>query len=78
MLSAYEYSIEYKPGRFLANADGLSRLPTPTTTSTASLPGELVLLLNHLETTHISAVQVKQWTENNPLLSRVETFAMSG
>ena len=49
MLSAYEYSFKYKPGRFLANADGLSHLPTPTATSTACLPGELVLLLNHLD-----------------------------
>ena len=78
MLLAYEYSIRYKSERFLSNADGLTHFPTPTTTSSACLPGELVLLLNYLEITSISAVQMKQWTGKNPLLSRIKTFAMSG
>ena len=78
MLLAYEYSIRYKSEMFLSNADGLTHLPTPTTTSTACLPGELVLLLNYLKITSISAVQMKQWTGKNPLLSRIKTFAMTG
>ena len=68
MLSACEYSIEFKPGRFLANANGLS-LPTPTTISTACLPGELVLLLKHLETTLITDQDVfNVWLANNEVV----------
>jgi len=74
-LSTYQYSIQYKPGKLLANADALSRLPTPVTASSDVLPGELTQLVNHLESAPISAKDVKEWTE---LLSRVKKFVMSG
>lgn len=77
-LSAYQYTIEYKPGKLLANADALSRLPTPTTTSSVGVPGELTQLIHFLDSTPISSADVKEWTEKNHLLSRVKKFVMSG
>ncbi len=50
-LSAYQYIIEYKLGKLLAMADALSRLLSPATTTADSLPGELVQLIHHLEST---------------------------
>ena len=39
-LSAYQYNIRHKSGTEIGNADGLSRLPIPASTSTDYLPGE--------------------------------------
>ena len=42
-LSAYTYTIHYKAGRNLGNADALSRLPQPVTCSDDGVTGDLVL-----------------------------------
>ena len=47
-LSAYHYTIKYKAGKKLGNADALSRLPHPVTVpEDKCLPEELVYLLDH-------------------------------
>ena len=76
--SAYRYIMRYKAGKNLTNADALSRLPSPVTTSLAKLPGDLLLLLHHLESTSISAADIKRWTAKNPVLSRVLAYVMHG
>ena len=78
ILSAYKYTIRYKPGDKMANADGLSRLPLPEAPKEASMPEELVLLLDTVRTTPITSKQVKQWTDRDPILSRVRTFVHKG
>lgn len=77
-LSAYQYQIHYKPGKQLSNADALSRLPRPLSTSSDRLPGELVQLLNFVSSTQLSVENIKLWTSRDPLLSRVKTFVTSG
>ena len=77
-LSAYQYSISYRPGEKIANADGLSRLPLPDTPREAKVPAEVVLLLETLQASPISAKQIRKWTDRDPLLSRVRTFVMKG
>ena len=47
-LSAYHYSIHYKSGKNLNNADALSRLPQPTTTTHDELTGDVMQLMDHL------------------------------
>ena len=59
-LSAYRYIIEYCPSKSLTNADALSRLPLPISTSSDVLPGELVQLINHLSSTPATTQQVKE------------------
>ena len=70
-LSAYDYTIAYKPGVDLTNADALSRLPLPEQPTDIPLPGEMVLVFNTLSTSPVYAAQVKTWMDKNPLLSRV-------
>ena len=62
----------------MSNADALGRLPSPVTTSLAELPGDLLHLLHHLETTSISAAGIKRWTAKDPVLSRVLVYVMHG
>lgn len=77
-LSAYRYSIRYKAGTSLGNADALSRLPRPQTTSADRLPGDLVHLINHLSATAVSSASIKTWTDNDPLLSQVKKYVTKG
>ncbi len=71
-LSAYRYSIRYKAGKNLGNADALSRLPQPVTCSDdLCTPEDVVMLINHLSTTATSAAKIKMWTDRDPVLSKV-------
>ena len=77
-LSAYEYSIAYRPGKEHANADAHSRLPLPQQTN-VPVPGDLLLLQDHLDTTSlVTTEQIRTWTEKDPVLSRVSRFILSG
>ncbi len=66
MLSAYCYSIRYKAGKTLNNADALSRLPRPVTASNSNIPADVEHLINHLSTTCICAANIKEWTSKGP------------
>ena len=77
-LSAYHYSIRYKSGRLIGNADALSRLPQPQTTSSDFLPDDLVHLVNHLSTTAANSDKVRLWTDRDPILSQVKKYLRSG
>lgn len=77
-LASYCYSIRYKAGKHLGNADALSRLPRPVTTSQDHFPADLTLLLNHLSSMSISAANIKEWTSKDPVLSCVRRFLMTG
>jgi len=77
-LSAYNYNIQHRPGKQLANADLLSRLPLPDTTTEPPLPGKTVLLMEALNTSPISTANVKTWTNQDPILSRVKQMILQG
>ena len=62
MLSVYQYVVQFRPTAQHSNAGALSRLPLLDTLDTVSLPGELVLLVNHLVNGLITAAQLKAWT----------------
>lgn len=76
-LSAYQYSIRYKAGKLIGNADALSRLPRPQTTSADCLPGDLVHLVKHLSETSIDATSIRRWTDKDPVLSKVRKYLLS-
>ena len=75
-LAAYQYTIKYKPGKNMSTADALSRLPFKHTffDSEVPMPGDLIYLLNHLEESIITAAQIKDWFDKDPLLSRVRNL----
>ena len=77
-LSAYQYSILYKPGDTHSNADGLSRLPLPESPSNPPPPGDTILMMETLETTPVRAQNIKQWTDKDPILSQVRKLVMTG
>ena len=77
-LSAYEYNIIYKSGNANANADLLSRLPLPETISDVPIPGELILLMETLQSSPITAMKIKSWTDKDPILARVRNCIQKG
>ena len=78
ILSAYRYTIRYKAGTEISNADALCCLPIPVTTSSDCLPGELINLLDHLSTTLLTATEIKQHTDSDPILAKVRRCVLSG
>ena len=71
ILSAYDYRVQYKPGVQQGNADGLSRLPLPESVNEIPIPGETILMLENLQTTLVNIKHVRQWTDRDPVLSKV-------
>lgn len=77
-LSAYQYTIVFRAGKDNANADAFSRLPLPDTPVTTYVPPETVFSLEKLSETPVTASQVKQWTERDPVMSKVKTYLLQG
>ena len=63
ILGTYQYTISYRPVEKMANADGLSRLPLPESPASGEVPlaGEVVCLLQSLQSSPITAEQIRQW-----------------
>ena len=64
----------------LVNADALSRLPRAGyhTAHSDCLPGELIQLLDHMSITPLTPVDVRNWTEKDPICDVGLAFIMSG
>ena len=77
-LSAYTYSINYKPGNKLAHADSLSRLPLPDHPKVVLMLHDMTLLLHHLSESIVHVSSIKDWTDKDPILSRVRTLVQTG
>ena len=77
-LSAYDYRVQYVPGKEHANADLLSRLPLPEQPKEIPMPEELVLLMETMEFSPVTVKQIKTWTERDPVLSTVRRFVKQG
>jgi hypothetical protein len=77
-LSAHCYSIHYKAGKLLSNADAFSRLPCPVTTTHKHFPEDLNLLINHLSATSIGPANIREWTTKDPVLSSIRRFILTG
>ena len=77
-LLAYEYELIYRPGEPNGNADALSRLPRPVVPETTPIPGDIVHLLETVNTSHVDATKVKLWTTRDPVLSQVLQFVLHG
>ena len=74
----YQYTLQFRPTAQHGNADALSTLRLQETLDTVPLPGELVLLIDHLAEGPITAAQLKAWTAKDPLLTKVLNFIRNG
>ena len=78
MLAAYDYTIIYRPGSKLANADCLSRLPMPQSVPTPPIPGDTIMLLEKMDEFPVNVSQIRTWTNKDPLLSQVRKLVQCG
>ena len=78
LLSSYHYTVSYKPGSQMVNADVLSRLPLPEIPESVPVPGETVLLMQSLQALPVTFSQLKQWTAKDPILSKVHRLILQG
>ena len=67
--------ITNKPGPAHGNADMLSRLPLP---DKPVVPGETILLMDMLHSLPVTSVEIKNWTDRDPILSKVRKMVLSG
>ncbi|KAJ8385580.1 hypothetical protein AAFF_G00184420 [Aldrovandia affinis] len=77
LLGAYDYELSYRPGKQLANADALSRLPLPTTVTETPPPLE-VLLLEMVPEAPLHATRIAAITLKDPVLSHVLRWVLHG
>jgi transposase InsO family protein len=77
-LSAYNYTIQHRPGQNLANADAFSRLPLPETPDNIPVPGDVLQTIHHLSEHVVTAAHLKKWTDKDPVLSRVRKLVQAG
>ena len=54
-LLAYEYDLVYPPGSQNSNVDALRRLPLPHAPETTPIPGDIVYLLETINTSPVDA-----------------------
>lgn len=80
MLGGYQFRIQYRPGKKMANADALSRLPLPNPPKDSEIPqlGDVKTVFQVLAEGVFTAEHVSKWTEADPTLSRVSHFILKG
>ena len=78
LLSAYSYTIQFKPTADHSNADGLSRLPLPEVTLEGQSAEATIFNISQIENLPVTAVQVRQATQNDAVLSKVLKFTQQG
>ena len=60
------------------NADGLSRLPVLDFPGSTPVPGDIVHLLETINTSPVDATKIELWTARDPVLSQVLQFVLQG
>ena len=74
----YEYTLKFRRTEAHGNADALSRLPLPVAPAKTETPPELVLLMEHLKDSPVTADHTQVWTRKDPSLSSVVQFLRQG
>lgn len=74
-LEAYEYTIKHKPGKELVNADVLSRLALSRYPETVPVSGDIHLLIQHLDSTPVTATEIKVCTDKDLLLAKSDNMS---
>ena len=74
----YEYSLIFKRTADHGNADAMSRLPLRDTAPEVPEPAEIVLLMEKLEASPVTAEHIKAWSRTDPVISRILEFVHTG
>lgn len=77
-LSGFQYDIEFKGTNRHCNADGLSRLPLPSTETTDEMDSTNVYMISQFETLLVTARSIRDATSKDPLLSKVYNATVHG
>ena len=77
LLSAYKYDISYKPSLEHAHADGLSRLPLPTSGSQSDDVAHL-FNIGQIQSLPVTVEDVKNATRSDRVFSKVYRYARNG
>ena len=72
------YDLKFRRTKEHANADALSRLSLTDTTPESKTPPELVLLIDHLNDSPVSAEQIKKATRQDPTLATAIQYIQQG
>lgn len=78
MLSAYSYTIQFRPTESHANADMLSRLPLAAESTVGNPVDTSVFNMKQIETLPVHASEVAEATRKDPILSKVMGFMKQG
>ena len=76
-LDAYQFDLVHVPGREHGNCDALSRLPLSQAPASVPEVGEVIYLLNEVDTKLVRLHEVRTWTRRDPVVSQVVRFAQS-
>ena len=77
-LAKYKYNLQFRKSSAHGNADALSRLPLPEGPEVVPDPPEVVLLMEHLDSSPVRASDVRRETSRNSLLSHVLQWVLQG
>ena len=77
-LGAYSYTIRFQKGSENTTADAVSRLPLPVTRAEPPKPAEVVHLMEYLDTSPVTSLQIRLWTDQDPVLAKVKGWILTG
>ena len=77
-LLAYEYEMLYRPGNENGNEDEFSCIPVLDVPGSTPVLGDMVHLLETINTSPVDATKIKLWTAHDPVLSQVLQFVLQG
>nr|XP_039263303.1 uncharacterized protein K02A2.6-like [Styela clava] len=78
LLDGYQYELVYVPGKNQANSDALSRLPLPVKPDYIPPCGDVVNLLEAVDSTLVKVDAIQSWTRRDPVLSAVMHHTQMG
>ena len=78
LLSAYSYEIRFRSTAKHANADGLSRLPLPSTVPLGNSPDPAIFNVAQLQALPVQAQDVAEATRTDPVLRLLLNYLRRG
>ena len=78
ILQGYRFDLVHCSGKYLGNADALSRLPLAYDNENIPIPAEWINSVELLDSTPVTAEQIRSWTKVDPVLREVLQYCKQG